>query len=80
MFENGKVYKIEIVGHTFLNRVERGSMYKIYVDGDQVRFLKPRGKKVLFRHKLKDANYSLYNNCVIKQVETIEQWREWARQ
>lgn len=79
MFENGKVYKIEVTGHTFLNKVERGYIYKIYVDGDDVRFLKPRGRKVLFRHKLKNANYSLYDNCTIEDIETIEDWRNWAR-
>jgi len=76
MFENNKVYKIEVIENVFLNKVEKGDSYSIYVSGNKARFLRPRGYKVLFCHTLKNANDWLYNHCQIKQIETIEQWKQ----
>lgn len=75
MFENDKVYKIEVIENVMMEKIEKGDSYSIYVRGNKVIFMKPRGCKALFRHTLENANYWLYDHCKIIQVETIEQWK-----
>ena len=76
MFENGKVYKIEVIENVMLNKVEKGNLFSIYISGGKARFLKPRGFKVLFQHTLENVNYWLYDHCKIIQTETVEQWKQ----
>lgn len=75
MFENDKVYKIEVIENVMLNKVERGDSYSIYVRGNKAVFMRPRGCKSLFQHTLKNINDWLYEHCKIEKVETIEQWK-----
>ena len=76
MFENGKVYKIEVAENAMLQKVEKGDKFSIYVNGNKGIFLKYNGCKELFRHTLKNINYWLYESCKINNVESIEQWKE----
>lgn len=75
MFENGKVYKIKVTGHTWLGKVNQES-YTLYVDDNYAIFLKPRGRKRLFSHTLDNINNWLYNHCNIEKVETVEEWNK----
>ena len=76
MFENGKVFKIEVSENVMLEKVEKGDCYSIYISGDKAIFLRPNGCKPLFRHTLKNINYWLYENCIIKRIKTIKQWKQ----
>jgi hypothetical protein len=76
MFESGNVYKIEVTGNVFLQKVEKGNSYTIYISGNSARFLRPRGVKVLFQHTLQNVNNWLYDHCDIEKIETIEEWKQ----
>ena len=76
MFENNNVYKIEVIENVFLQKVEKGDKYSLYITGNKVIFLKPRGTKALFQHTLTNVNNWLHDQCSIENIETVKEWKQ----